>query len=70
MHHIFKTLAAGKGEDAVRGAAPRQRRRLHGRGLHSSVSFAQHKHFLWDTQVGVNLSVTKTAQVELKPGRV
>ena len=41
-----------------------------GRGLHSSICSALRKHFLWDTLRIVSLSVTKTAQVELKCGRV
>jgi len=40
------------------------------RGLHSSTFSAQRKHILSDTLVGVTLSVTNTAQVELKSGRV
>jgi hypothetical protein len=46
---------------------------LHGsaqQGLHSSTFSAQRKHLLWDTLRVVSLSVTKTAQVELKRGRV
>ena len=38
-----------------------------GRGLHSSTISAQRKHFLSSS---VSLSVTETAQVELKSGRV
>ena len=41
-----------------------------GRGLHPSIFSAQRKHFLWDTLGGVSLSVTNSAQVELKSGRV
>ena len=40
------------------------------RGLHSSTISAQRKHFLWDTLGGVNLSVMKSAQVEVKSGQV
>jgi len=39
-------------------------------GLHWSTFSAQLKHFLWNALVGVSMTVFRTAQVELKSGRV
>jgi len=39
-------------------------------GLILVHSLAQREHFLWDTLVDVSLSMAKTAQGELKGGRV
>jgi len=44
--------------------------KLRTRGLHSSAFSAQRKHVLWDTLVDVSLTVSGTAQVELKRRRV
>jgi len=60
------------GHDMIFGHGGRDaaKARHYARGLHSSISLAQNQHCLWDMSNSVRLSVTETAQVELKRGRM